>query len=573
MKKVWKYRAAVEENDVKHLSAALNVDMTLSTLLVQRGVKTFQQAKQFFNPSLDDLHDPFLMHGMDIAVERLHRAIVNDENILVYGDYDVDGTSSVALVSRFLKNRVTNLESYIPDRYIEGYGISMESIEYSREKNISLVIVLDCGIKAIEQIRKAKEYGIDYIICDHHNPGDTVPDAVAVLDPKQECCNYPFKELSGCGVGFKFIEGYCIKHNIDREIIYKNLDLVAVSIASDIVSVVGENRILAHFGLKQINSAPCEGLKVLIQTAGIRGEITFNDIIYKIGPRLNASGRIEKGLKSVEMMLTDKAEDARRIGSEIESFNEIRKKLDRDTTEEALDIIQKDPFLIDRSTTVLFNRYWHKGVVGIIASRLTEKYFRPTIILTESNGLATGSARSVGRFDLYSAVEQCSDLLETFGGHTFAIGLTMKIENVSKFTERLEAIVSKSISDDDLVDTVTVDSRIGLSDITPKFSRILKQLAPHGPNNLQPTFITKNVINAGGSFRVGQKLEHLKLELIEANRSSSVYQGIAFYQGDQVELISNEHPFDICYNIQENRFRGKNTIQLNVKSMRSSQFD
>ncbi|HPR33277.1 MAG TPA: single-stranded-DNA-specific exonuclease RecJ, partial [Prolixibacteraceae bacterium] len=474
--KVWNLKEPGELNDVKHLSAQLSVDMTIANLLVQRNIKTFEEAKAFFRPRLADLYDPFLMKDMDRAVARLRQAVERQERVLIYGDYDVDGTTSVAMMYLFLKNRISDLHYYIPDRYSEGYGISPKSIEFAADKSFSLVIVLDCGIKAIEKIAYARTRHVDFIICDHHNPGDRLPEAVAVLDPKRPNCTYPYKELSGCGVGFKLLQAYCQRHNEPVQQIYDLLDLVVVSIASDIVPVTGENRVLAYYGLKKLNSNPSVGLKTLINHSGINGTgITINDIVFKIGPRLNAAGRIEHGKKSVELLISSNNELANEMGEEINSFNEIRKSLDRDITQEALDMIVTNEEMTRRTTTVLYNRDWHKGVVGIVASRLTDWFYRPTVILTESNGMATGSARSVKDFDLYEAIDYCSDLLESYGGHMYAAGLTLKLENVKRFTDRFEEFVRSNITKKQMVQTIDVDAKIQLSDITPKMMRLLKQ--------------------------------------------------------------------------------------------------
>ena len=569
MQKSWRIKKPADINDLKHLSAALNVDMAIANLLIQRGVKTFSEARSFFRPKLTDLHDPFLMKDMDKAVARVKKAIDNDEKVMIYGDYDVDGTTSVALMYSFLRSRLTNIEYYIPDRYMEGYGISRLSIDYASENKISLVIVLDCGIKANDKIAYAKELGIDFIICDHHNPDETIPDAVAVLDPKQPDCPYPFKELSGCGVGFKLIQAFCMNQGIPEEVAFELLDLVVVSIASDIVPVMGENRVLAYFGLQKLNSNPSTGLKTIIKYAGLVGEIKINDIVFKIGPRLNASGRIEHGKKSVAILLAEDAKELDDLGLEINSYNEIRKTLDRDITQEALEIIEKSQFYKGRVSTVIYNRDWHKGVVGIVASRLTEYYYRPTVVLTESNGLATGSARSVGEFDLYEAIGACADLLESYGGHMYAAGLSMKLENVAEFSRRFEQVVRNSISEEQLKQTIEIDAKISLSDLSPKFLRLLNQFEPYGPHNMMPTFLTENVLDSGSSRLVGKNNEHLKLDLMEANRSSSVFSGIAFSQSDHIEMIKKSEPFDICYSVAENEYRGKTYMQLNVRDIKS----
>ncbi len=569
MQKSWRIKKPADINDLKHLSAALNVDMAIANLLIQRGIKTFSEARSFFRPKLSDLHDPFLMKDMDKAVARVKKAIDGDEKIMIYGDYDVDGTTSVALMYSFLKSRFTNIEYYIPDRYMEGYGISRLSIDYAAENHISLVIVLDCGIKAVDKIAYAKELGIDFIICDHHNPDETIPDAVAVLDPKQPGCPYPFKELSGCGVGFKLIQAFCMNQGIPEEVAFELLDLVVVSIASDIVPVIGENRVLAYYGLQKLNSNPSTGLKTVIKYAGLVGEIKINDIVFKIGPRLNASGRIEHGKKSVAILLAEDAKELEDLGFEINSYNEIRKTLDRDITQEALEIIEKSQFYKGRVSTVIYNRDWHKGVVGIVASRLTEYYYRPTVVLTESNGLATGSARSVGEFDLYEAIGACADLLESYGGHMYAAGLSMKLENVAEFSRRFEQVVRDSISEEQLKQTIEIDAKISLSDLSPKFLRLLNQFEPYGPHNMMPTFLTENVFDSGTSRLVGKNNEHLKLDLMEANRSSAVFSGIAFSQSEHIDMIKKSIPFDICYSVTENEYRGKTYMQLNVRDIKS----
>jgi single-stranded-DNA-specific exonuclease len=567
MDKKWILKKSADDNEIKHLSAALNIDMTIANLLIQRQISTYDEARAFFRPKLSDLHDPFLMKDMDKAVARLKKAIENDERVLIYGDYDVDGTTSVALMYLFLKNKISNLSYYIPDRYLEGYGISEQGIEYAHENNYSLVIVLDCGIKAADRIEQAKQLGIDFIICDHHNPGDTIPDAAAVLDPKQADCNYPYKELSGCGVGFKFVQAYSQRENIPEKEVYDLLDLVVVSIASDIVPVAGENRVLAYYGLKKLNSEPSVGLKTIISHANIQSEIKIQDIVFKIGPRLNASGRIEHGKKSVEILVSEDDNEAEAIGQKIHSFNEIRKTLDRDITQEALGMLSDNEEHKDRKTTVLYNRDWHKGVIGIVASRLTEHYYRPTVILTESNGVATGSARSVGNFDLYEAIGACSDLLESYGGHMYAAGLSLKIENIPEFTRRFEEMVTKKITKIQQTSSIEIDAKISLSDLNQRFLRVLKQFEPFGPRNLMPLFVTEDVIDYGTSRVVGKDNTHLKLDLIEANRSSLVFSGIAFSQGDKADIVKQGLPFDVCYAVTENEYRGKVYMQLNVRDM------
>src|ERR1035437_4376330 len=569
MQKSWRIKKPADINDLKHLSAALNVDMAIANLLIQRGIKTFSEARSFFRPKLIDLHDPFLMKDMDKAVSRIKKAIDNNEKVMIYGDYDVDGTTSVALMYSFLKSRFTEIEYYIPDRYMEGYGISKLSIDYASKSNISLVIVLDCGIKAVDKIAYAKELGIDFIICDHHNSDEIIPDAIAVLDPKQPDCQYRFKELSGCGVGFKLIQAFCINQGIPEEVAFEYLDLVVVSIASDIVPLMGENRILAYYGLQKLNSNPSTGLKTIIKYAGLTGEIKINDIVFKSGTRLNASGRIEHGKKSVAILLAEDAKELDDLGIEINSYNEIRKTLDRDITQEALAIIEKSQFYEGRVSTVIYNRDWHKGVVGIVASRLTEYYYRPTVVLTESNGLATGSARSVGEFDLYEAISACADLLESYGGHMYAAGLSMKLENVAEFSRRFEQVVRDSISDEQLKQTIEIDAKISLSDLSTKFLKVLNQFEPYGPHNMMPTFLTENVFDSGTSRLVGKSNEHLKLDLMEAKRSSALFSGIAFSQSVHMDMIKKSIPFDICYSVTENEYRGKTYMQVNVRDIKS----
>ena len=569
MDKIWNLKKQGDLNEVKHLSAALNVNMIIARLLVQRGITTFNDAKAFFRPRLSDLLNPFLMKDMDKAVARVEQAIANKEKVIIYGDYDVDGTTSVAMMYSFLKSRIEHIEYYIPDRYSEGYGISPQSINYAVDNGFTLIIALDCGIKAVEKITDAKERGLDYIICDHHNPDDQIPPAVAVLDPKRPDCNYPNKELSGCGVGFKLLQAYCQKNNLDQVEIYDMLDLLVVSIASDIVPIVGENRVMAYYGLKKLNTNPGIGLQTIINLAGIAGtEITISDIVFKIGPRLNASGRIEHGKKSVQILVSEDEEKSNLIGEEIDSYNEIRKTLDRDITQEALEMIERNDELKFMNSTVLYNRDWHKGVVGIVASRVTEQYYRPSIILTESNGLATGSARSVRDFDLYEAIGKCSDLLESYGGHMYAAGLTLKIENIAAFRQRFEEIVTNQITDMQQTQTIEIDAKITLSEITPRFYRILKQFAPFGPHNMSPVFVTEDVYDAGTSRLVGKNQEHLKLDLVEPDVNSGIFTGIAFNQSQAYDLITSGSPFDICYSIAENDFRGKINLQLFIKDIK-----
>ncbi len=567
MKKRWTYKNAGDPGIVEGLMKSLGVDRVLATLLAQRGIETYEQAEKFFRPKLKDLYDPYLMKGMREAVERIEKAIQDKEKILIYGDYDVDGTTAVALVYSFLRKQYSNIENYIPDRYAEGYGISYKGIEFALEHGFSLIIALDCGIKAVDKIEYAKEKGIDFIICDHHLPGDQIPDAVAVLDPKRIDCPYPFKELSGCGVGFKLMQGYCKLKGIPLSDLYPFLDLVAVSIASDIVPVTDENRILGYYGLKQLNAAPSKGLKAIIKLAGIeKHDITIDDIVFRIGPRINASGRMESGKSSVDLLCAESDTTAFEMGSVVNSCNNDRRFVDRAITEEALLLVASDAELQKKKSTVLFNPEWHKGVVGIVASRLIETYYRPTVILTESNGFATGSARSVPGFDLYQAVEACSDLLENFGGHMYAAGLTMKVENVPLFIDRFERYVVEHIEPQMLIPQIDIDSKLDFSNITDKFYRILKQFRPFGPGNMAPVFVTEKVFDTGDSRLVGNEKNHIKFALIQED-NPKVFQGIAFQMGHHYKGIHCGLPFSICYSIMENTYRGTSSLQLRVRDI------
>ncbi len=568
MQKRWNIKETGDDDKVEHLSKVLNIDRFLSNLLVQRGIETFDEAKAFFRPSYDHLYDPFLMKDMSKAVDRLDEAIKNDEKIMVYGDYDVDGTTSVALVYSFLKTYFKNINFYIPNRYEEGYGISYKGIDHFAEEKCSLVIALDCGIKAVEKIEYAKEKGIDFIICDHHTPGDTLPNAAACLDPKRQDCEYPDENLSGCGVGFKFLQAFCTRRNLGFDELYSHLDLVVVSIASDIVPITGENRVLAHFGLEKLNTNPSIGLKHIIKVAGMQGrEITISDIVFKIGPRINAAGRIDSGGDAVDLLVSDNEEKASSMSIDIDKCNDTRKGFDRDITQQALDLIDTNQDLKNKKSTVLYEPEWHKGVIGIVASRLTEYYYRPTVILTESKGFATGSARSVEGFDLYKAIDYCSDLLENFGGHMYAAGLTLKVENIPAFKERFEEYVNNNITPDQLIPQIEVDEEIGLKNINDKFFRILRQFRPFGPGNLKPVFVTRRVFDYGTSKKVGKDLDHLKVELIE-EQSGSIKQGIAFSMGEYLDALQTGNAFDICYSIEENVYNGKSTLQMMLKDMK-----
>lgn len=552
---------------IADLSEQLNINKVLAQLLVQRGIKTFNEAKDFFKPQLDDLHDPFLMKDMHKAIDRLNQALGNKEKILIYGDYDVDGTTSVALVYSFLRNYTSGIEYYIPDRYDEGYGISYKGIDFAHDNGFGLVIALDCGIKAHEKIKYANERKVDFIICDHHTPEATLPDAIAVLDPKRNDSEYPFKHLSGCGVGFKLIQAFAQNNEIDFEEVTKLLDLVAVSIASDIVPISGENRILAHFGLKKLNSNPGIGMQTIIDIAGLRDrEISISDIVFKIGPRINASGRIYSGNEAVELMVCTDMITARSKCLEIDEYNQTRKNLDKGITEEALSNIDLDEIEQAKKSTVLYNEEWHKGVIGIVASRLIEKYYRPTIILTKSNGLITGSARSVAGFDLYKAVDHCRDLLENFGGHMFAAGMTLKEENLQAFKDRFEAYVVENISDEQMIPQIEMDAHITFDEITSKFYRILDRFRPFGPENMKPVFLTSNVRDGGGTRLVGKDQGHLKLDLIDDSTNWPI-PGIAFSMPQFHEHLKKSRPADICYTIEENRYNGNKTMQLLIRDI------
>ncbi len=580
MEKRWVLKEKGDFETVTKLQNELTIDIHLANLLVQRGIRTFEEAKSFFRPQLTDLHDPFLMKDMDLAIDRIEKAIHNKEKILVYGDYDVDGTSAVALVYSFIKEYYNEVDFYIPDRYSEGYGISYKGIDFAKENGFTLIIALDCGIKAVQQIDYANERQIDFIIGDHHRPGESIPKAIAVLDPKRLDSEYPYDELSGCGIGFKLIQAYSQKNNIDFSKIEKYLDLVAISIASDIVPITGENRILAYYGLKLINSKPRPGIEAVLKFSNVckneesiddgnfffKRELSINDLVFLISPRINAAGRMETGRSSVELLNCDSIEKALKVGELVNNNNIDRKSLDSFTTQQAIEFIKSDEFLQSSKSTVIFNPEWHKGVIGIVASRLTEEYYRPTIVLTQSNGLITGSARSVKDFDIYDAIEACSDLLEHFGGHKYAAGLSLKPENFEKFRMKFEAEVAKSLTENMLTPEIEIDDNIQLKDINSKFYNILKQFAPFGPGNMSPIFLTDNVKDAGYSKVVGNN--HIKLSVISPDVSSYPFSGIAFQQAQSFTYIQKGFPFSICYHIEENEWNGKTSLQLNVKDIK-----
>ncbi len=541
----------------------------VSELLVQRGISSVKEAEKFFHPSLKDLHDPFLMPGMDKAVARLNKAMGAKERIMVYGDYDVDGTTAVALVYKYLQNFYSNIEYYIPTRYDEGYGISLRSIDYAASQDVRLIIILDCGIKAIEEIRYAKSLGIDFIICDHHVPDDELPDAVAILNPKLEGSTYPCPHLSGCGVGFKLMQAFAKSNGIGDAELDALLDLVAVSIAADIVPMVDENRIMAYHGLRRLNNNPNMGLRAIIRICGLTGkEITISDVIFKIGPRINASGRMQSGREAVELLVARDAADAYEKAKAIDQYNKDRKELDKRITEEANAILEANgEMLDDKKSIVIYNKDWHKGIIGIVASRLTELYYKPSVVLTLANGLATGSSRSVQGFDIYKAVDSARDLLENFGGHAYAVGLSLKEENIPEFTRRFEEYVAANITDKQLTPLLEIDAFLTFSQITPEFVNMLRHFNPFGPGNNKPVFCARSVMDFGTSKLVGKNLEHIKLELVD-DTSGKVFNGIAFNMSQYFEHIHARKPFDICFTIEDNKHRSSTPdIQLLIKEI------
>ena len=569
MEAKWNIANPADQEKVGALALALGIDRVLAELLVQRGIDTFEQARAFFRPNLQDLHDPFLMKDMAAAVERLHKAISSGEKILVYGDYDVDGTTAVSLVYSFIKRYTENVDFYIPDRYDEGYGLSVKGIETAEKGGYTLIITLDCGIKAIEKVRLAGEKGIDVIICDHHLPEDELPSAVAVLDPKRTDDNYPYDDLCGCGVGFKLVQGYAQKYEIPFDTLIPLLDLCVVSIASDLVFMTGENRILAHFGLKRLNEEPRKGLLALISLSNLEpGHVGIDDIVFKIGPRINAAGRMETGRLAVELLTATDTGRATMIGERINNSNNDRKNIDREITAEALEMVESGQALASENVTVVYNPAWNKGVVGIVASRLVEAFYKPTVVLTKSNGFVTGSARSVSGFDLYSAIENCADLLENFGGHVYAAGLTMKEENLPEFARRMDEFVKGKISGEMLTPVVDIDARLDFSQITPKFFRILKQFQPFGPGNNNPVFVTENVYDSGNGRKVGAGGVHLKLDLMQENQPYHQIPSIGFNMSEFFDYIHDGNAMDICYSIVENYYRGNSSMQLRIRDIR-----
>jgi len=568
--KRWKPKPLADKALGKKLAESLGVNPVIGSLLIQRGIHDFNEAKTFFRPSFSHLHDPFLMKDMDKAIARIEFAIGNKEPILIFGDYDVDGTTAVSLVYSFLKNFSSKIEYYIPDRYKEGYGISTQGIDFAHDNGFKLIIALDCGIKSIDKIDYAKEKGIDFIICDHHRPGDELPNAVAVLDPKRADSTYPFDELSGCGIGFKLIQAFAINNKLfapedfhDKMMEY--LDLVAVSIAADLVPITGENRILAYFGLQQLNTKKREGFKAIIELSKVKKELTISDIVFSIAPRINAAGRLDSGNKAVELLVSATTELATDSGKGIDETNTERKSIDLLITQQAFAMIEEDIELQTGKSTVLFQQHWHKGVVGIVASRLTEKYYRPTIILTESNGMATGSARSVKDFDVYNAIESCAELLEQFGGHKYAAGLTLKVENVPAFQKKFEQVVSDTIKEEMLTPEIEIDSSIQLNELDAKFYRVVKQFAPFGPNNMNPVFLTTKVKHKLTLRKVG--VNHLKMDIYQEGLDKP-FPAIAFGMGHYYDELMVNDNFDICFAADENEWNGNVILQLNIKDIK-----
>ncbi len=571
----WNYEdlTTQQKEQRDELAKKLGISPVLCKLLVQRNISSIEDARKFFRPNLKDLHDPFLLPDMDKAIKRIEKALGQKQRILIYGDYDVDGTTAVALVYKFLRKFTTNLDYYIPDRYDEGYGISEQGIDYAEETGVKLIIALDCGIKAVEKVAYAKSKGIDFIIGDHHMPDEVLPDAVAVIDAKRIDSTYPYEHLSGCGVGFKLVQALAQNNKIDFSEIQDLLDLVAVSVASDIVPITGENRILTYYGLKQLNSNPSLGLKGIIDICGLTYKnITVNDIIFKIGPRINASGRMMKGKEAVDLLLANSIEDAREKSANIDHYNDDRRELDKRITDEAILFIDQNMDMKSKKSIVIYNETWHKGVIGIVASRLTEKHLRPAVVLTKSQGMITGSARSVMGFDVYKAIEACKDIIENFGGHTYAAGLSLKEENLDEFKRRFEALSLEMIAPEMMRPQINIDAQLTFREINNKFIEELDSFAPFGPENLNPIFVTCDVQDYGTSKVVGKDNVHLTLEMVDKTVIAPV-NGIAFRQSDSYERVRNGEPFDICYTLEENVHNGKSNIQLYVKDIDSGQLN
>ena len=565
----WKYQPPTPEikEAAKALAAQVDINPLLGLLLLRRGIKTPREAGSFFHPRLTDLHDPFTMKDMDKAVERLNTAIAMRQKILVYGDYDVDGCTAVTLVYRFLHNYYSAVDYYIPDRYEDGYGISFKNIDKASALGVKVIIILDCGIKAVEEISYAREKGIDFIICDHHKPDKNLPPAYAILDPKQKGETYPYGDLSGCGIGFKLMQAFAQNNGVEFNKLTPLLELCAVSIAADIVPIMGENRILAYHGLKHLNSKPSIGMQAIIHVCGLDDkEITMNDIIFRMGPRINASGRIRDGREAIDLLIDKDLDSAIEKANTINTYNEARKDIDKQMTEEANAIVDSMKNLDDRRSIVVYNESWHKGVIGIVASRLTELYYRPAVVMAINNDMVTGSARSVAGFDIYAAIESCKDLLENFGGHTYAAGLSLKPENIADFTHRFEKYVEEHIEEEQTVATLDIDAEIDFKDITRKFYSDLKLFAPFGPKNAKPLFCTHNVYDYGTSKVVGRGQEHIKLELVD-NKSNNIMSGIAFGQSSHARYIKTKSAFDICYSIEDNVYKHE-SIQLQIEDIK-----
>lgn len=566
MEYLWTLRSESDNHTVTSLAAALGIDTSLAAMLVQRGIHTFEQARDFFRPQLEHLHDPFLMCDMEAAVTRIEKAIGQEEKVLVFGDYDVDGTTAVSLVYLFLKQQQARVDYYIPDRYKEGYGISFQGIDYAAEHGFSLIIALDCGIKSVKHVEYAREKGVDFIICDHHLPGEELPPAVAVLDPKRKDCQYPYKELSGCGVGFKLCQAYCIKHNIPEETMYSMLDLLCVSIASDIVHITDENRILAYYGLKKINEDPRPGIRALLDNFGKKKNYTITDVVFSVGPRINAAGRIADAKAAVRLLIAEEETEIKQFAEILNTRNTERKGLDQSITQEALEMISAGAQYNTRKSTVVFKSGWHKGVVGIVASRLIENHYKPTIVLTESEGKATGSARSVNGFDIHTAIEKCEHLLLQFGGHTHAAGLTLDVARVEEFILAFEKVVAESIGEESLYPQLFYEQELLLSDITPRFTRILQQFAPFGPGNMNPIFVSRGVADTGWAKIVGTN--HLKFT---ARQQDTMFSAIGFGFGNFYEDLRKGKLFDICYHIEENEYKEKVYSELRIVDMKLSE--
>ncbi|AMR30296.1 single-stranded-DNA-specific exonuclease RecJ [Mucilaginibacter sp. PAMC 26640] len=564
MAKRWVIKDAADASVVEQLTEQLSISPVLSNMLAHRGINDFEEARYFFRPSELHLHDPFLMQDMEKAIVRIDEAIAKGEKVMIYGDYDVDGTTAVALVYSFFAKHHAHIAYYIPDRYKEGYGISTIGIDYAAANGFGLIIALDCGIKSVDKVAYANTLGIDFIICDHHLPGEELPAAVAVLDPKRSDCQYPYKELSGCGIGLKLVQAYVETHDLPFEEVSQYFDLAAISIACDIVHITGENRVMAYFGLKKINENPCIGVKMLMEVAGRGTTYTISDVVFLLGPRINAAGRIDDAKHAVELLIACNEDQAKEKGLLINIKNQERKGHDKQISEEALSMIDNDAILIGRKSTVVFNENWHKGVIGIVASRLTEKYYRPTIVLTRSNGHVAGSARSVLGYDLYEALCGCSDLLIQFGGHKYAAGLTMRPEDVPAFIDKFEEVVGSTITDEQLIQQILIDAEIALTDIDSKFFRVMNQFSPFGPENMAPVFLTKNVYVSGNPGLVGGS--HLKMSIMQPG--SAAFSCIAFNHGEYLPLLKSNVLFDVCYSIEENIWRDQRSIQLNIKGIR-----